>query len=72
MIIMTRRSSIPLDDDSIQLVLCYLPDFSSLQSALLSCRAIYRVWRAYPVQIEYAIAANIVGGALPQALRLTR
>ncbi|TRM63865.1 hypothetical protein BD626DRAFT_547677 [Schizophyllum amplum] len=71
-LMMRHLSSFPLDDDLIQLVLCHLPDFSSLRSATLSCQAIYRVWRAYPVQIEYAVAANAVGCALPQALRLAR
>ncbi|TRM63858.1 hypothetical protein BD626DRAFT_261804 [Schizophyllum amplum] len=69
---MRHLSAFPLDDDLIQLVLCHLPDLPSLRSATCSCQAIYRVWRTYPVQIEYAVVTNVIGCALPQALRLAR
>ncbi|KAL1744596.1 hypothetical protein HDZ31DRAFT_38350, partial [Schizophyllum fasciatum] len=69
---MRHFTSFPLDDDVIQQILCWLPDFSSLKIAVVSCKAFHRVWSIYPIQIEHAVATNIVGSALPQALRLAR
>ncbi|KAL1719047.1 hypothetical protein EV715DRAFT_199882 [Schizophyllum commune] len=70
--VMRHFTSLPLDDDILQLILCQLPDFKSLLSAICSCKAFYRIFNTYPVQIEYAVATNIVGPAIPQALRAAR
>ncbi|KAL1760193.1 hypothetical protein FB107DRAFT_287042 [Schizophyllum commune] len=70
--VMRHFTSLPLDDDILQLILCQLPDFKSLQSAICSCKALYRIFNTYPVQIEYAVATNVVGPAIPQALRTAR
>ncbi|KAL1727157.1 hypothetical protein EV714DRAFT_286719 [Schizophyllum commune] len=69
---MRHFTSLPLDDDILQLILCQLPDFKSLYNAICSCKAFYRIFNTYPVQIEYAVATNIVGPAIPQALRAAR
>ncbi|KAL1667450.1 hypothetical protein GGF50DRAFT_48548 [Schizophyllum commune] len=69
---MRHFTSLPLDDDILQLILCQLPDFQSLGSAICSCKAFRHIYSTYPVQIEYAVATNIVGPAIPQALRTAR
>ncbi|KAL1686162.1 hypothetical protein GGG16DRAFT_128910 [Schizophyllum commune] len=69
---MRHFTSLPLDDDILQLILCQLPDFQSLASAICSCKAFHCIYSTYPVQIEYAVATSIVGPAIPQALRVAR
>ncbi|KAI5836245.1 hypothetical protein K523DRAFT_392496 [Schizophyllum commune Tattone D] len=69
---MRHFTSLPLDDDILQLILCQLPDFQSLGSAICSCKAFHLIYSTYPVQIEYAVATSIVGPAIPQALRVAR
>ena len=49
--VMRHFTSLPLDDDILQLILCQLPDFKSLQSAICSCKAFYRIFDTYPVQV---------------------
>ncbi|KAL1686341.1 hypothetical protein GGG16DRAFT_118004 [Schizophyllum commune] len=47
-----------LTDDINQLILCFLPDYTSLGSAMLVCKAFYGVWRSYPIQYELASASR--------------
>ncbi|KAL1666630.1 hypothetical protein GGF50DRAFT_113045 [Schizophyllum commune] len=61
-----------LTDDIIQLILCFLPDFPSLGSATLVCKAFYSVWRSYPKQVRHSVLHNVVGPAYPQALTLVQ
>ncbi|KAJ7867353.1 hypothetical protein B0H14DRAFT_2731228 [Mycena olivaceomarginata] len=44
--------------------------FGSLHSATLVCHTFHRVFSAHPKSITYAVAYNIVGPVLPQALWL--
>ncbi|KAL1726105.1 hypothetical protein EV714DRAFT_276854 [Schizophyllum commune] len=61
-----------LTDDIIQLILCFLPNYPSLGSAILVCKAFHSVWRTYPIQIRHSILLNVVGPAYPHALSLVR
>jgi hypothetical protein len=62
----------PLDDDVIDRVLRCLSDHGSLQSAILTCKSVYEVFQAHPKSILRAVARNITGSTLPQALTLVR
>lgn len=58
--------------DIVYRILIHLPDFKSLATAILTCSGIYRVYSTHPTSVRRAIAYNLVGSALPQALRLVR
>ncbi|KAL4074049.1 hypothetical protein J3A83DRAFT_4090407 [Scleroderma citrinum] len=61
-----------LNADIVDRILTSLTDFESLGSVLLASKSVYRVYCAHPVSIKRAIAHNVVGPALPQALRFIR
>ena len=63
---------LPLDDDIINRVLTLSPDFDSLKATILATKAFYGVYKAHPNSIRRAVAENVVGPALPQALRAIR
>ncbi|KAF7789218.1 hypothetical protein EIP86_000159 [Pleurotus ostreatoroseus] len=65
---MATFGDLPLD--LLDRVLMYLPDFNTLSSVLKTCKSIYGVFQAHPKSIVQAIAFNIVGPALPEAVRL--
>lgn len=69
---MPGPNSLPLPDDVIDRVLTFLPDFLSLQAAILSSMQFYGVFRTHPNSIIYAVAFNLVGPSLPQAIRVLR
>ncbi|OJA17762.1 hypothetical protein AZE42_04860 [Rhizopogon vesiculosus] len=58
--------------DLVACVLTSLPDFHCLASAILTSRAVYNIFRQHPHSIVRAVAYNLVGPALPQALRFVR
>ncbi|KIJ60910.1 hypothetical protein HYDPIDRAFT_116592 [Hydnomerulius pinastri MD-312] len=58
--------------DLVDRILTSLPDFSSLVSTILTSKAVYAVYKAHPTSIQRAVAYNLVGSALPEALRLVR
>ncbi|KAJ7791634.1 hypothetical protein B0H14DRAFT_2934859 [Mycena olivaceomarginata] len=69
---MCALSAFPLDDDIVAHIMTFCSTFGSLHSATLVCHTFHRVFSAHPKSITYAVAYNIVGPALPQALRLLR
>ncbi|KAJ7845038.1 hypothetical protein B0H14DRAFT_3685216 [Mycena olivaceomarginata] len=75
---MCSLSAFPLDDDIVAHIMTFCSTFGSLHSATLVCHTFHRVFSAYPkaggclLSITYAVAYNIVGPALPQALWLLR
>ncbi|KAF9464131.1 hypothetical protein BDZ94DRAFT_1257074 [Collybia nuda] len=71
---LTMRSltSLPLDDDIIDLVLTFLPNFPALGATILASKQIYNIFKIHPNSIIRAVAYNITGPALPQAMRLLR
>ncbi|KAJ7893654.1 hypothetical protein B0H14DRAFT_2684428 [Mycena olivaceomarginata] len=69
---MCALSAFPLDDDIVAHIMTFCSTFGSLHSATLVCYTFHRVFSAHPKSITYAVAYNIVGPALPQALRLLR
>ncbi|KAG0703764.1 hypothetical protein DFH29DRAFT_416855 [Suillus ampliporus] len=60
------------DTDLVACVLTSLPDFDCLVSAILTSKSIYNVFEQHPHSIVRSVAYNLVGPALPQALRLVR
>lgn len=69
---MSAKNSFPLDDDIVDRILTWLPDFYTLKSTILVSKSIHTVFEAHPKSIIRAVAYNLVGPALPQALRTTR
>jgi hypothetical protein len=63
-------SSLPLD--IFHRVLVSLPNFETLQCAILSSKPMYSVFATHPRSVAKAIAFNVVGPALPSALSLIR
>lgn len=58
--------------DLVACVLTSLPDFDCLASAILTSKIVYNVFQQHPLSIVCAVAYNLVGPALPQALRFVR
>ncbi|KAG1738355.1 uncharacterized protein EDB91DRAFT_1138333 [Suillus paluster] len=58
--------------DLVVCVLTSLPDFHCLASTILTSKTIYNVFQQHPRSIVRSVAYNLVGAALPQALRLVR
>ncbi|KAF7342246.1 hypothetical protein MVEN_01812600 [Mycena venus] len=50
----------------------FCPNFDTLQSTILVSKTFHRVFQTRPKSITRAVAGNIVGPALPQALRVIR
>ncbi|KAJ7678652.1 hypothetical protein B0H17DRAFT_1334094 [Mycena rosella] len=69
---MRALSALPLDDDIVDRVMTFCPSFSCLQATILVSKAFYRVFQTHPKAITRAVAYNIVGPGLPQALRVLR
>lgn len=69
---MRARNALPLDDDITDRILIFLPDFASLHATMLASKAFYTVFKAHPNSITRAIAYNVAGPALPQAMRAIR
>lgn len=58
--------------DIVACVLVSLPDYRCLESAILTSKSVYNVFQRHPHSIIRAVAYNLVGQALPQALRFVR
>ncbi|KAF8644677.1 hypothetical protein AX16_008337 [Volvariella volvacea WC 439] len=69
---MRAKTSLPLDDDVLDRVFFFLPDFATLQSLILTAKPLFAVFQAHPNSITRAICYNVVGPSLPQAIRLIR
>lgn len=62
-----------LPEDVIHDLLCALPDFGTLSAAIrLSKSHTYDVFVAHRGAILYAVARNLVGPCLPQAVKVLR
>ncbi|KAL0571535.1 hypothetical protein V5O48_010426 [Marasmius crinis-equi] len=69
---MKQLNGLPLDDDVVDRILMFSPDFVTLKSVILTSKAFHNVFQLYPNSIVRAVAYNIVGPALSQALRYVR
>ncbi|KAJ7274243.1 hypothetical protein C8J57DRAFT_1315006 [Mycena rebaudengoi] len=69
---MKSLSALPLDDDVIDRLLTFSPDFEALQATILASKSIYSVFRTHPNSIVKAVAYNLVGPALLTALSVVR
>ncbi|KAJ6585572.1 hypothetical protein B0H19DRAFT_1227951 [Mycena capillaripes] len=62
----------PLNDDIIDRILMFLPDFGTLQAAILSSKSMYLIFSAHPHSIIKAVASNLTGLAFLSAMNLVR
>ncbi|KAJ7885355.1 hypothetical protein B0H14DRAFT_2699498 [Mycena olivaceomarginata] len=69
---MRALTSFPLNNDIVAHIMACCFTFNTLHSTILICKAFYSVFQAHPKSITRAVAYNIVGPALPQALRMLR
>ncbi|KAJ7078655.1 hypothetical protein C8R44DRAFT_654481 [Mycena epipterygia] len=69
---MKALSTHPLDDDIIDRVLTFLPDFKTLQAAILCSKSLYSVFATHPHSIVEAVAFNLIGPALLSAMNVIR
>ncbi|KAJ7741266.1 hypothetical protein B0H16DRAFT_1565137 [Mycena metata] len=69
---MKALSTHPLDDDILDRILTFLPDFKTLQAAILSSKSAHAVFAAHPHSIVKAVAYNLIGPALLSAIHLIR
>ncbi|KAJ7738238.1 hypothetical protein DFH07DRAFT_841194 [Mycena maculata] len=67
---MRSYSGLALDDDILDRIMTFCPTFGTLQSTVLVSKSFYRIFQTHPKSITRAVAYNIVGPALPQALRV--
>ncbi|KIY43069.1 hypothetical protein FISHEDRAFT_69483 [Fistulina hepatica ATCC 64428] len=65
-------NTLPVDDDVISRIFTFLPDFDSLYATILTCRHLHSIFKAFPALFTHAVAENIVGPALPDALNALR
>ncbi|KAJ7501086.1 hypothetical protein B0H11DRAFT_754227 [Mycena galericulata] len=61
-----------LGDDIVGRILTFCPTFVTLQATILVSKAFYRIFQSHPKSITGAVAYNVVGPSLPQALRVVR
>ncbi|KAF8898837.1 hypothetical protein BD779DRAFT_1485777 [Infundibulicybe gibba] len=69
---MKALTSLPLDDDIIDRIFTFLPDFATLQAAVLASKSCYGIYKSHPNSITRAVLYNQLGPALPQAIRVLR
>ncbi|KAF5382585.1 hypothetical protein D9615_002789 [Tricholomella constricta] len=69
---MRGLSSLPLDDDVVDRILTFLPNYSTLQATILASKAFHNVFKMYPTATIRAVSYNVVGPALPQAISVLR
>ncbi|KAJ3761497.1 hypothetical protein EV360DRAFT_80158 [Lentinula raphanica] len=68
----SRENGLPVPDDIIDKILLASPSFSSLKATRLTCKQFNRVFQSHPNSVVRAVAYNITGPALPQALECIR
>ncbi|KAJ7189243.1 hypothetical protein C8R46DRAFT_36541 [Mycena filopes] len=66
---MRSLNSLPLDDDILDQIFLFCPDFDTLNALQLTAKALRRVFLAHPISIHAAVAHNLTGPAFPEALR---
>uniref|UniRef100_A0A0W0FMG1 Uncharacterized protein n=1 Tax=Moniliophthora roreri TaxID=221103 RepID=A0A0W0FMG1_MONRR len=69
---MKGLNGLPLDDDIIDRILQFSPDFAALRAAILTSQSFHNIFRTHPKSILRTVAYNVTGPALPQALRCIR
>ncbi|KAJ7189283.1 hypothetical protein C8R46DRAFT_1206364 [Mycena filopes] len=69
---MRSLNSLPLDDDILDQIFLFCPDFDTLNALQLTSKALRRVFLAHPISIHAAVARNLTGPAFPEALRYLR
>ncbi|KAK1229845.1 hypothetical protein PQX77_007084 [Marasmius sp. AFHP31] len=69
---MKGLNGLPLDDDIVDRILMFSPDFATLKNMILTAKAFHAIFQIHPKSVLRAVAYNVVGPALPQALRLVR
>ncbi|KAJ7596041.1 hypothetical protein C8J56DRAFT_1043138 [Mycena floridula] len=69
---MRSMTGLPLDDDIIDRILFFAPTFADLKACILVSKSFYNVFDAHPNSIVRAVAYNIAGPALRQAMRTAR
>ncbi|KAJ7137520.1 hypothetical protein C8R43DRAFT_607943 [Mycena crocata] len=62
----------PLDDDIVDRIMTFCPTLATLRSMILVSKDFHRIFQTHPKSITREVAYNIVGPALPQALRVLR
>ncbi|KAJ7641292.1 hypothetical protein FB45DRAFT_354580 [Roridomyces roridus] len=67
-----RPGALPLGNDIIDRIMTFCPDFGTLHKVALVSKEFQNVYRNHPKSITRAVAYNIVGPALPAALRVIR
>ncbi|KAF7341678.1 hypothetical protein MSAN_02066100 [Mycena sanguinolenta] len=68
-----RSSTVsPLNDDIVGQIMAFCPTFNTLLATILVSKAFHRVFQTHPKSIIRAVSYNVVGPALPQALRVIR
>ncbi|KAJ7234361.1 hypothetical protein B0H12DRAFT_1327696 [Mycena haematopus] len=65
-------SRVALHDDVVDRIMTFCSTFDTLRSTVLVSKAFYRVFQSHPKSITMDVAYNLVGPALPQALRVVR
>ncbi|KAJ6560099.1 hypothetical protein B0H19DRAFT_1146496 [Mycena capillaripes] len=70
---MTTTSGVPnLPNDILDRILQWAPTFQTLQTAILVSKGWYQVFQTHPKSIIRSVAKNVVGPALPDAVRVLR
>jgi hypothetical protein len=69
---MRGLSDLPLDDDIIDRILTFLPSFSALGAIILASKHFHTVFKTHPNSTLRAVAYNVTGPVLPQAMRVVR
>ncbi|TFK73658.1 hypothetical protein BDN72DRAFT_834535, partial [Pluteus cervinus] len=69
---MRAYNALPLDDDILDRIFAFLSDFDTLRALILTSKAFHSIFQAHPNSIIRAISYNLVGPALPQAVRYMR
>ncbi|KAJ7158967.1 hypothetical protein C8R43DRAFT_357122 [Mycena crocata] len=65
-------NGLPLADDILDRFFTFCPNFPTLRSMILVSKDWHRVFETHPKSIVREVVCNIVGPALPQALRVIR
>ncbi|KAJ7658188.1 hypothetical protein DFH06DRAFT_1327474 [Mycena polygramma] len=65
-------TSLPLDDDLIDRILGFCPEFDTLLALLSTCKTIYSIFNTRPRSIIRTVAYNVAGPALADAVLALR
>ncbi|KAJ7605430.1 hypothetical protein DFH06DRAFT_1487214 [Mycena polygramma] len=67
-----RICGVDIPSDVLGTILASAPDFDTLHAAVRVCSTWYRVFETHPTSVVLAVARNIAGRALPQAMCVLR